>query len=196
VHTQLTARLFPPGRLIHRRGQPISQVYFPARSIISLTNTTEDGAACQLAMIGSEGMTGIQVAFGSRTAMCDAPAHRSHEVVGYTMTADAFRRELDERGPLYTIAQHYAAALINSLAQSVACNARHSVEARCTDVGHAVSAFGGITITFALRFVPMITPVVRTNRGELRREKYCFRKSVTKTFAQAPCRSLLQNRHQ
>jgi CRP-like cAMP-binding protein len=48
----------------------------------------------------------------------------------YRMTADAFRREMDRRGPFYELLSHYAQALVGFIMQSTACNAVHSVEQR------------------------------------------------------------------
>jgi CRP-like cAMP-binding protein len=132
IFPHLTPQRFRRGLIIHRRDEPLQHVFFPAESVIWLTCTTEAGASSQLAMVGSEGIVGIEVFYGSRSALCDATVHPSHDAVGHRMTVDVFRGELDRRGAFYDAVLHYAGALVDSLAQAVACNARHSAEARCS----------------------------------------------------------------
>jgi CRP-like cAMP-binding protein len=48
----------------------------------------------------------------------------------YTMSAEAFRKEMDRRGPFYDLLTRYGQALVGFIMQSTACNAVHSVEQR------------------------------------------------------------------
>ena len=48
----------------------------------------------------------------------------------YTMSADAFRREMDRRGAFCDLLTRYGQALLGFIMQSTACNAVHSVEQR------------------------------------------------------------------
>jgi CRP-like cAMP-binding protein len=48
----------------------------------------------------------------------------------YTMSAGAFREEMDRRGPFYDLLIRYGQALVGFIMQSTACNAVHSVEQR------------------------------------------------------------------
>src|SRR5205807_1758062 len=50
--------------------------------------------------------------------------------VCYRMTVDAFRMEMDRRGPFYELVTRYTHALVGFVMQSTACNAVHSVEQR------------------------------------------------------------------
>jgi CRP-like cAMP-binding protein len=48
----------------------------------------------------------------------------------YTMSAQAFRQEMDRRGAFYELLTRYGQALVGFIMQSTACNAVHSVEQR------------------------------------------------------------------
>jgi CRP-like cAMP-binding protein len=50
--------------------------------------------------------------------------------VCYTMSTEAFREEMNRRGPFYELLTRYGQALVGFIMQSTACNAVHSVEQR------------------------------------------------------------------
>lgn len=50
--------------------------------------------------------------------------------VCYTMSAKAFRQEMDRRAAFYELLTRYGQALVGVIMQSTACNAVHSVEQR------------------------------------------------------------------
>jgi CRP-like cAMP-binding protein len=127
----LTVQLFPRGYVLHQRDEPLRLAYFPDESLSWLISPTEDGSHTQVAMIGREGMIGIEAVFGSSVAMCDAVVQTMGERTGYAMSLDVFHREMDRRGAFYSIARRYANALVVSLIRCVACNASHSAEERC-----------------------------------------------------------------
>ena len=83
----------------------------------------------EVATIGREGMLGLPAVLerppGSAAAMVQAETD-----LCYRMTSEAFRREMDRRGPFYDLLTGYAQALIGFIMQSTACNAVHSVEQR------------------------------------------------------------------
>jgi CRP-like cAMP-binding protein len=116
-------------QILHKPGEPIAQVYFPGGGFFSVLTVLRDGRMVEVATIGREGAVGV-------TAILDgAPSPSATMVqaeidVCYRMTADAFRREMDRRGPFYELLTHYAHALIGFIMQSTACNAVHSVEQR------------------------------------------------------------------
>ena len=127
----LTPQPFPKGYVLQQRDQPIRLVYFPERSLAWLTNPTEDGNNTQIAMIGREGMVGVEVALGSQVALCDAIVHTTGDQYGVAIGVDEFRHELDRNGALHTIVHRYAGAFVSLLTRWAACNASHSAEQRC-----------------------------------------------------------------
>jgi len=131
LYPYLSAQPLNKGHIIQRREQPLRVVFFPDDALVWLVNPTEDGSNAQVAMVASEGLVGVEAVFGSRLAMSDAVVHMTGANAGVALSVDVFRRELERRGALYTLAQQYAGALVQSLTQWVACSALHSAEQRC-----------------------------------------------------------------
>ena len=127
----LTEQPLPRGYILQQRDEPLRLVYFPDASLSWLISPTEDGSNTQVAMIGREGMIGVEAVFGARVAMCDAVVHSMNEHAGHVMAIEVFHREMDRQGALYSIARQYTGAFVVSLARWAACNATHSAEERC-----------------------------------------------------------------
>jgi CRP-like cAMP-binding protein len=113
---------------IYTPDAPIPYVYFPLDSIFSLVIIVEGGAIVEVATVGNEGMVGLPVFLGASTipgeAFCQIPGEACR------MRADALRAATGENGPLRDLLQCYTQALINQIAQSVACNHLHSLQER------------------------------------------------------------------
>ena len=114
---------------LHRPGEPIDYVYFPAGGFCSVVTVLEDGGMVEVATIGREGIVGVTAMFTGRP-VASASMVQGETQVCYRMTAADFRRELDRRGAFYELVTRYAQALIDFIMQSTACNAVHSVEQR------------------------------------------------------------------
>jgi CRP-like cAMP-binding protein len=115
--------------ILHTPGDPIRHVYFPGGGFCSVVTVLEDGSMVEVATIGNEGMVGTSI------MLDDSPPASASMVQGetqvcYRMTADAFRDEMDRRGPFSQVLARYAQALHGFIMQSTACNAVHSVEQR------------------------------------------------------------------
>jgi CRP-like cAMP-binding protein len=114
---------------LHKPGEPIRHVYFPGSGFCSMLTVLADGSMVEVATIGREGMVGVSAVFdgGPPTSVTMVQGETD---TCYRMTADAFRREMDRRGPLHELVTRYAQALVGFVMQSTACNAMHSVEQR------------------------------------------------------------------
>jgi CRP-like cAMP-binding protein len=117
-------------QVLHKAGGEIDTVYFPGGGVCSVTNVMSDGRMVEVATIGNEGLVGITVFFGGETATGEAFV-QVPDGEGQAMSAGAFRRELDRRGPFYDLMGRYAQALQALIMQSAACFSMHSVEERC-----------------------------------------------------------------
>ena len=115
---------------LHKHGERIGEVYFPGRSVCSITNTMEDGGMVEVAMVGREGLVGIGAFLGDAMSTGDAVVQVQAEGA-QAMSLDVFRREMDRRGPLYDVVNRYSQAFVGLIMQSVACNGLHSAEERC-----------------------------------------------------------------
>jgi CRP-like cAMP-binding protein len=130
VSSQLTWRPLKARQVLHKHGEPISEVVFPSRSVCSITHTMEDGSVIEVAMVGGEGFVGMGAVLGNSTASGDAFVQVAGEPAAI-MNIDAFRREMERRGPFYDMVTRYSQAFVALLTQSVACNGLHSTEERC-----------------------------------------------------------------
>jgi len=122
--TALTLKHF-----LHKPSEPIDQVYFPGGGFVSMVTVLKDGSMVEVATIGREGMLGLSAVSDSdlSPAACMVQAETD---VCYTMSAKAFRQEMDRRGAFYDLLTRYGQALVGFIMQSTACNAVHSVEQR------------------------------------------------------------------
>lgn len=130
VSSQLTWRPLKVRQTLHKHGEPISEIYFPSRSVISITNAMEDGGIVEVATVGREGLVGIGSVLGNAIASGDAFVQIAGEPAA-VMSLDAFRREMERRGPFQEVVTRYSQAFVAQLMQSVACNGLHSAEERC-----------------------------------------------------------------
>jgi CRP-like cAMP-binding protein len=131
ISPHLTLAPLRARQVLYKREEPLKQVFFPGRSLCSLLLTMEDGASAEIAVVGPEGVVGVEVALGLRSAACDATVQVAGEGYALVMNVDTFRSEIARPGVFGVLVQNYARAFIGFVTQSVACNALHSVEARC-----------------------------------------------------------------
>lgn len=115
-------------QVLYELGEPIFQVYFPNRSIISLINTMEDGATIEVGLVGREGMVGIPAILNDAVSI-----HRAFVKIPDTalrIRADVLRAEFNRGGALQTLLLRYTQLLLVQLSQSAACNRFHTIEER------------------------------------------------------------------
>jgi CRP-like cAMP-binding protein len=116
------------GRLLADPGDPITHVYFPIDTVVSIMTLMESGEAIESATIGREGAYGLLAAAAPREAQSRAIIQvpgRAHKIGAPAL------QELWKRSPVFrSLVDKHTDALFAHAAQSVACNALHSVEAR------------------------------------------------------------------
>ena len=130
VSAELTWRPLKVRQVLHKHGDPLAEVYFPGRSVCSITNVMEDGGVVEVATVGREGLVGVAAVFGAPVATGEAFVQIAGEPAA-VMGIDAFRREMDRRGAFHDRVTKYSQAFVNMLMQSVACNGLQSAEQRC-----------------------------------------------------------------
>jgi CRP-like cAMP-binding protein len=125
--------LTPHLELVHLRteqllcdcGHKIHHVYFPTTAIISILSMMEDGGSVELAAVGREGMTGVQVLTGGETM----PSRVQVQCAGfaYRMSAQQLKQEIARSDLLRRLMLLYMQALLTQVAQTAACNRHHSL---------------------------------------------------------------------
>jgi CRP-like cAMP-binding protein len=108
--------------------QPLTSVYFPTSSFMSLIMPTPDSGAFEVGLIGSEGMLGI-------TLVLDGDLSPERAVVlgaGSALRMDAafLRREFGRSEALRRRLSRYVQVRISQLAQAAVCAHFHLLEAR------------------------------------------------------------------
>jgi CRP-like cAMP-binding protein len=118
-----------PHRVLLKPHVPLERIYFPGGGVCSMTQVTSDGQVAGVALIGSEGFIGVSAVGDGETGQTAAVeiADSDYQV----MDTRAFRREMQHHTVFHDLVHQYAQVFIESLMQSVVCNALHPVEKRC-----------------------------------------------------------------
>jgi CRP-like cAMP-binding protein len=119
----------PRGRVLYEPGEKMQHAYFPHTAVVSLVAVLEEGRTAEVALFGCEGVLGLAGSFVSRESF-------GRYVVQIPGTAsrvgiDKLLGVLDTSPAARDLMRRYVDALFTQAFQTVACNAMHSVEARC-----------------------------------------------------------------
>jgi CRP-like cAMP-binding protein len=116
---------------IYMPNSRIADAYFPTEGVISLLSPLEDGKWVETAVVGNEGVVGLRIFLGSGRSGNERAVGQVRGTA-LRMGADSFRELLaDSQGKLAELMFAYTEALMGQMAQSVVCNAVHTVEERC-----------------------------------------------------------------
>ena len=117
------------GDVLVSRATPLEYVYFPCGGACAAVTAMRDGRMVELAVVGSEGLIGLEAIVGGRTAIEDVlvqiatPAARR-------MAVPTFQRHLQDLPVFRDLMVRYAMAQIAAIMQSTGCNALHPVDQR------------------------------------------------------------------
>jgi CRP-like cAMP-binding protein len=114
--------------VLYEGGETIRHVYFPDDGLVSLLIVMGDGTVREIGVIGNEGMLGVAVALGMKTATTRALIQLPGSAM--RMKAGALRDELELGGALPDVLRRYSQALFTQVAQSAACVSSHVVDER------------------------------------------------------------------
>jgi CRP-like cAMP-binding protein len=116
------------GEVLYEPGEPIRDVYFPSRSLVSLLTLVEGHLALEVGMVGREGMVGIPLTLGADVSPVRALVQGAGPAM--KMSATRFRSELRSSPPLQRELNRYVHAMMAQISQTAGCNRFHVVEAR------------------------------------------------------------------
>ncbi|NDJ18067.1 Crp/Fnr family transcriptional regulator [Myxacorys almedinensis] len=114
------------GQVLYQLGEPITDVYFPVRSLLSIDHFSH--ANSTFSLVGQEGMVDVSVLLGETRS--------KRRVVVYTpgaairLSAKTLKAEFDRGGALHGLLLRYVQAVFLQLSQLAACNHHHSLEQR------------------------------------------------------------------
>ena len=117
-----------PGEILQEVDAPTRHVYFPTDALVSLFVTLEHRPTVQVAMVGHEGLVGIQLALGARSAPLMAVVQEG----GTALRADAedFCDRFDASLALQAAVHRQAQITLRQLAASAACLHMHQLAPR------------------------------------------------------------------
>ncbi|HJQ33128.1 MAG TPA: Crp/Fnr family transcriptional regulator [Pyrinomonadaceae bacterium] len=119
----------PLGASLYNSGESIEHVYFPEDALVSLVTHMRDGATVEVGLIGRDGMVGIPVLLGDDIAFEAAVVQIAGSAL--RMPSAAFKEVIKaSRSPLLTRLLLYTRVLMKQVAQTAACNSRHTAEKR------------------------------------------------------------------
>jgi CRP-like cAMP-binding protein len=127
LRPRLHAGHLPLKQRLYEAGCSPEAVYFPHDAVASLV-TELDGTLIELATVGWEGMVGVPVFLGLPFSSVRALIQVSGE--GSWIEADAFRGAIRRTPKLRQLLSVYTGALLNQIAQNIACQRVHGVEQR------------------------------------------------------------------
>ena len=119
----------PRGKVVYQTGEPILYTYFPHGAVVSLVSVLQNGGSVEMAVFGREAVFGFVSAlvtrqsFGRYVTQISGTASR--------VTIARLDDAIDRRPNIRRVLFRYTEALLAQTLQTVACNAVHSVEARC-----------------------------------------------------------------
>jgi CRP-like cAMP-binding protein len=117
------------GEVIYEAGETIGHTYFPHNTIISLLTILKDGGSVEVAAFGRESVFGFISALISRRSfgryLVQYPGMASRIAV------ERLHEAVGARPKIRRMLLGFTEALLVQSLQTVACNAAHSVEARC-----------------------------------------------------------------
>ncbi|HUW98649.1 MAG TPA: Crp/Fnr family transcriptional regulator [Acidiferrobacter sp.] len=116
----------PLGEVICESGSPVTHVYFPTTSIVSLLYVLEDGTSAEIAVVGNEGVVGISLFMGGESTTSRAVVQSAGQ--GFRINARLLMLEFSRGGPVLHLLLRYTQALITQMGQTAVCNRHHSVD--------------------------------------------------------------------
>jgi CRP-like cAMP-binding protein len=131
VKPYLVSRVLDRGQVLFEPGEDVTTTYFPCRGTMSsLLVVSADGREVEAATIGAEGAIGGIVSAGHKPAYGRAVVQIGG--AAYCVPTARIEDAKDHSATFRDLFSRYADVLIAQLMQSVACNALHPIEARCS----------------------------------------------------------------
>lgn len=142
LEDQLEYYLLRPGRVLHEPGEALRHVYFPASGIVSLVNADEKGNSAELALVGCEGIIGLEALLGSASSANRAVVQAAG--TAYRLRVPRAQAAFAAGNSLHALALRFAQLLMAQFAQTAVCNLRHSLEQQfCRRLLLCVDRLGG-----------------------------------------------------
>ena len=117
-----------PRQVLHEAGDTLRSVYFCNTGLISILSVLSDGKTVEVGLVGKEGLIGLPLIVGFRTASNRAVVQI--EGTALRVDSDAFAVLLRECPRFERKLQQFSQIMAMQATQIAACNRLHEVEAR------------------------------------------------------------------
>lgn len=121
----LTPVSLPLGKVVYEAGDRLTQVYLPTTAIISMLHVMENGESAEIAVVGKDGLLGVNVFMGDDTVANRAVVQNAGNA--YSLSAQFAKEEFARGGYIRRLFLRYTQALITQMAQTAVCNRHHSI---------------------------------------------------------------------
>jgi CRP-like cAMP-binding protein len=116
------------GQVVFDVGDPITHVYLPSTSVISMTQLLLDGESIEVAMIGSEGILGMSALMGDAKSSVRSLVLKAGGA--YRIPASWMKQEFEHSSAVMQIMLRFSQTLMMQISQIAAYNSHHSLEQR------------------------------------------------------------------
>jgi CRP-like cAMP-binding protein len=116
------------GSLLQESGEPVEQIYFPHKGMVSLLAVMSDGQGIETATVGSEGVVGAMSGFGIRRGFTRAVVQAP--LVASRISSVHFHTAFQKSEGIRNLMVSYNEVLLAQVQQTAACNALHATESR------------------------------------------------------------------
>ena len=116
----------PIGKVLQEPGVVARHAYFPTTCVVSLLCGMENGSSAEIAVIGNEGVVGINAIIGGDSAPNQAVVQSTG--YAYRIRANILREEFQNNPELQTLLLKYMQALMTQMAQTAVCNRHHTLD--------------------------------------------------------------------
>ncbi|MFN6568589.1 Crp/Fnr family transcriptional regulator [Dendronalium sp. ChiSLP03b] len=165
LHPHLEIVSLSLGQTIILPNEPISFIYFPVNSLLSLVTVMEDGSTVESGCIGREGMAGLPILLDATTT----PMQTLVQIPGQAVRikASILKEVFDTGGTLQKLLFRYIHTIIVLGSQSTACNRLHHIEARlCRWLLMSSDGVGSQSLSLTQEFLSTMLGVRRSGVSE------------------------------
>jgi CRP-like cAMP-binding protein len=173
LSSELEPVAFSQSEPLYQANQPLGDVFFVVRGVVSMVRTTGAGGTVEVGPVGRDGMVGLPVFLDAVTDPLDAFA-QVLPCDALRMSAHRFRAACDDLRGLRTMMGRYTSWTYTGMAQWVACARLHEAHERmarwllmCHDrlEGHTLS----LTHEFLAQMLGVLRPTVTIAAGTLQK---------------------------
>jgi CRP-like cAMP-binding protein len=114
------------GHVLYEAGDKLEYAYFPTTAICSLLYIMENGSTAEIAIVGNDGLLGVNLFLGGDSTTSRAIIQSAGMMC--RMKADDLRKEFKLGGKFQDLLLRYTQAIMTQISQTAVCNRLHAVE--------------------------------------------------------------------